>query len=152
MIITKEKKIATIVAQDFIKSDTTFCPFCLSEDLVENGTMTTLLGWTGQGDNPNHRWTPCECRKCGEKFTFERKSGYCWVTQNDKSVAGISVCYEKVDYDCNRCQGQVSRRYTNLDGSKKTNSVLSTKMIDGKFQREYREFWACNVCGQEVET
>jgi hypothetical protein len=134
-----------------------FCPACLSAELDWGMTYRTLLGWSGEGDDPNHATTSVRCRTCGAGSLFESKSGNHWVSvvrergDDPHVVAGAHNCFEACTYDCAHCGGIVSRRYAELDGSPLRGCGLETRRIDGKWVRQYRTFWRCEECEQEVE-
>ena len=76
-------------------------------------------------------------------FSQERSHGHAksYVTR------GISNCFEPCIYSCNKCNGKVFRKETDLQG-KDSNS----RMVDAN-GRNWRTFYYCEDCynGVEVE-
>jgi len=133
------------------------CPLCGAEGQVRQiDHIETLVGSLGDSD-PNHHWRTCHCGACDGKFTVEHKGGTkkvpanVWYTRRldgeSHLLEGIPSCFESYVYHCAHCDGHVRRRYTQLDG--KTAALgLGWSQAGGY---DYRTFYACDKCGQEIE-
>src|SRR6185436_6349603 len=101
----QQKPIAFLAPLRY-KAQELACPFCSSKNVQENGSCTTLVGFSG-GINPNHVHVSCQCNDCQEKFCFEYKGYwdnkyYGWYTKqsNKKThcLKGINACHETYSY------------------------------------------------------
>jgi hypothetical protein len=70
-----------------------------------------------------------------------------WYTKDKRVLKGLPGCFEDYIYQCSKCEGEVRRTYTDLDGNP-TNSLVTTT-IEGKL---YKIFFKCEKCdhGGEV--
>lgn len=132
--------------------DETICPFCNSHNVKINEHWETLVG----GDpDPNHHWKSSTCNDCKEDFTHEYKYNNVWYTKKGKILKGIPSCFENYIYTCNKCDGDVIRKYTKLDGSDLQGAdgiVLTiTTTMDGKWIKQFRIFYVCQKCNSSIE-
>jgi|SRR5581483_2144956 len=152
--------IYTVIKQipEGYSSETT-CPFCGSKHVSNRGTMMTLVGGgsdvPGDEDNPNHYSEYNYCRDCQKRFSKEYKGRYQWYNDfenNHRIVRGVHMCFETANYNCVKCDGEVSRTYTELDGSP-LKGGLCYSYKEGERRHQYREFWICKECdhGAEME-
>lgn len=129
------------------------CPYCCSDNILDQGYETTLLGGGG-----NHRWYHCKCNNCNETFVHEIKENYGhteeeqlngarhWYTKDNKVLKGIPACVESYIYTCKHCGGDVQREYINNDG----NNTTCITYIGGKIQQKI--IFKCINCNMSVES
>ena len=131
-----------------LSKDKTICPFCDSENITVHDHSSTMVG----GDpDPNHHWKRSKCNDCKEEFVHEYKRDNVWYTKNDEVLRGIPTCFEPYIYTCNRCNGDVRRYHTALDGESPT-QVLTSSKVNGEWIKQYRTFYKCDTCNKQVET
>lgn len=138
--------LALVKNKPLIESKPT-CPFCDSTDLIKHDTRQTTLGGIGKG-NPNHFWEYTSCTQCQSSFLREHKDGNVWYTQEDRVLKGIPSCYENYILTCAGCDGDVRRRYTQLDGE---TPLVNGVMRSGPDGKNYRCFFSCDECGVGIE-
>lgn len=143
--IVKERLIA-----EYPSSEAS-CPFCQSKHLTQHEHWYTLVGGgdgTLDGDPNHHHWLYV-CDDCKECFYRESSSGVVWYTHptNLKILNGLPNCFENYVYTCVKCNGNIRRVNTDMDG---VNEVLWLSYSEkGK---EFRTFWDCVNCGRLGET
>lgn len=128
-----------------VPTDAAKCPDCGGGNLRETGREMTLLGWSGEGWDPNHVWCWLSCNDCHGEFIREMKSGNVWYTRDrseGRVLRGMPSCFGTYTYTCVKCSGPVVRKYSALDGSPTRGFLLTTK--DGP---QYRTEYRCKVCG-----
>lgn len=130
--------------------DAAKCPSCNSEDLEKKSECATLVGWPGEGPDPNHRWYDYVCRACQNRFFRECKDDNVWYTKKKYVLLGMPNCFEEYIYQCKNCGGDVRQCHTALDGKSKVR-CLTTEKIDGKWVKKYRTFYVCDGCSQGTE-
>lgn len=137
-----------------LPTDPAKCPYCGSTNVTVFGTTSTLVGFTGTV-NPNHQWQECGCDGCKKLFTREVKGLDVWYTaRRDSSGAtiilrGVSSCFESYQYTCTKCSGPVLRTHKDMAGN--PTQVLSTRVEDGVWVREYTTHYNCTQCGHGGE-
>jgi hypothetical protein len=140
----------------YVETCETICPKCDSTNIKTLENMATLVG--GSVDT-NHYWLVSFCRDCELNFTHEHKKNNHWYTEQIEGVGnfvikGVSNCFERYVYTCNKCPGYVKRYYTELDGITplKNDWLISGPNEEGMWAPQQREFWGCVVCKNKTET
>jgi DNA-directed RNA polymerase subunit RPC12/RpoP len=133
------------------------CPYCGGHKVRLRGHSHTLIGGgdgTPNGD-PNHNWVDYSCSDCGQSFVREYKSGNVWYTdsrQSGKVLRGLPNCFERYVYTCAACDGEVTRRYADMDGTTPVTSLSSSWEEEPKrYVRHYRTFFGCASCGASID-
>jgi len=129
------------------------CPCCRSESVRQEGETSTSVGCF-PGEDPNHHRVQCWCEKCGQSFTKEWKYKNVWYTSGGKVLRGMPSCFESYVYRCLKCDGDVRREYTELDGETKAVNLMAVnegKRGRQKWVRKYRTFYSCSGCGKRTE-
>jgi transposase-like protein len=141
--------IVAVDVLDELPSDDPRCPYCNARNPRLINKRTTLLGGgTGIDDDPNHVHYRYECRSCSDEFYRETKRGNVWYADlQSRVLRGIPSCYESYRYPCKSCRGEITRRYTSLDGESET-CVLSVS-ADGK--KNYLVYYSCNTCDTSIQ-
>lgn len=146
------------------------CPYCESRDVkIESHEQTyvgDIIGPDGEKRDSNHHWKRCVCKSCKKKFTWEHKLDNQWFTEHDSNfvLRGVSNCFESYRYTCNKCSGHVWCDHRKRDG-KSPLDRHPIERLDGvdsddeivllthdRGVPQYREFWLCDDCGQEIQT
>lgn len=140
-------KYPKIVANKFdakLFSHVVHCPYCHSKKVSRGASVSTLIGYFGNGHDPNHVQTDYTCRECHNKFVYETRYGEAWYTDQDNVVLeGLPNCFENYILKCAYCGNKVDRIYKTLDG--KETSILCYS----KGKKQYTESYKCRDCGVE---
>jgi hypothetical protein len=131
-----------------------YCPHCKGGTRLELlDSITTLLGYTGSGPDPNHRQKTYACGACDNVFIQHAKYDFVWYTTKDSHLlAGIPACFETFTYNC-RCGGVVDRQFVQMDGATpKMGSISQSWNAATKtYDRDHRVVLRCRGCGRGAE-
>lgn len=131
------------------------CPFCDSSNVSFLEGSGTLVGYQGEKyskQDPNHYTYIYYCKSCKNKHVKNFKREEIWITDlNQKVLKGMPNCFENYILTCNFCNGDVERKYTELDGITKINSLHYSFDDNGKQIKHFKEFYCCNNCGKIEE-
>jgi len=144
-----------LVEQTIVESEdeleSPVCPYCFSGNVRTGGTMTTLVVSYGKYD-ANHRWTVCDCNKCGKQFTWERKGNNVWYTRYTKILRGMAACFETYVYTHAGCGGDVIRTTRNKSDNAPTSAISYKKNEEtGVWETDQYDQFSCGKCGASVD-
>ena len=122
------------------------CPWGCEDPLLEIGEPCGTL--VGGDPDPNHYWLDSQCHTCTRVFCLEHKGGNVWYVAchyhgrrgSPQVLLGMPCCFEGYTYTCVACEGQVRRRYRDLNEDKPLEGPLGGR-------RFYRTEYHCGACG-----
>jgi hypothetical protein len=129
------------------------CPYCFSD------RIHVTSSWSTATTRNNHVTKECECVKCSKTFRYEIKEGsedveeIRWYVSNEgKILRGIPGCFEHYVYTCNKCGGDVHRKYLEKNSDKECTILSSGADENGVWFNHYRILFVCEKCGQSIES